>query len=65
IPSMEGYVVKVYVNDRDAGGATTAAITSATRSLDHIFAYGLNVATGYVGNAENAVKYLEGKQPCR
>jgi RHS repeat-associated protein len=65
IPSVTGYVVKVYINDRDAGGAISAAITFTTRSLDHVLAYVVNSATGYVGNADNAVEYLEGKRPCR
>lgn len=65
IPNAPGYVVKVYINDRDLGGRNTVAITSPTYSLEHLKEYGVNVLTGYVGNAERAVEYLRSQQPCR
>jgi RHS repeat-associated protein len=65
ISSMAGYVVKVYINDRDASGFITAAITSATHSWEHYIAFAVNSLTGHVGNAENAVDYLESKRPCQ
>lgn len=65
IPSMPGYIVKVYINDRDLGGRNTVAITSSTYSIGHVAEYGINYAFGYVGNADRAVEYLRSKQPCR
>jgi hypothetical protein len=65
IPSAPGYVVKVYINDRDLGGRNTVAITSSTNSIRHFIEYGINVSTGHVGNAGRAVEYLRSQQPCR
>jgi RHS repeat-associated protein len=65
VPSMSGYVVKVYINDRDLGGRNTVAITSPINSATHVLEYGVNYLTGHVGNAERAVAYLRSKQPCR
>lgn len=65
IPNAPGYVVKVYINDRDLGGRNTVAITSTTYSPTHAVEALINRVTGYVGNADRAVRYLESRQPCR
>ncbi len=61
IPSMPGHVVKVYMNDRDAGGRITATITTPM-GVGHLADYAVNRTTGYVGNAQRAQEYLKGQQ---
>jgi RHS repeat-associated protein len=65
IPSVPGYVVKIYINDRHQEGRNTVAITSPTNSLRHSLEAAVNLSTGYVGNADRAVEYLRAQQPCR
>jgi hypothetical protein len=64
IRSKPGYVVKVYINDRELGGRNTVAITSSTYTAGHAVEAFINRTTGYVGNADRAVRYLESKRPC-
>ena len=63
IPGDSGMVVKVYIGDRNFGGANTVTITAPTYSVDHIVGV-LPYELGLPVNARNAAVYLSSRNGC-